>query len=400
MSGRRVSRLLVRGTVRRVSYLGIGIACAVSRLFRKTAVPAEIRRILVCRIDLLGDLLFTRPLVHALRERYPGAHITLLTLPYTEPLAALYHEVDRVVTVDTNAIRTPRGFLRSRTWVDYVRTLRLLRSERFDLGISVCGRTASLCIRLAGVRRSIGYEREAYPFSLDVPVPGGRYVDRKHEVEYSRTLAGVAGATAAPERLHLRVPNDAIQAIEARLSMLGVRPEDRLVVIHAGAVNGSAKRWPPRYWAGFADRIIESTGARVVLIGAGSDLPLSEVVLQYSSFPVLSLVGETSLVELFALIRRADLVASGDSGPLHVAIALGRPLVAAYGPTDPVVHGPYGPVGPYRVHRADIPCSPCYSMAATADCPLGDPICMRLVTVEQMVRSAVELLQARATGEC
>lgn len=341
----------------------------------------------------MGDLLFTRPLLLAMRDRYPDASITLLTLPYTMPLANLYDEVDEIVTVDTNAIRTPRGLCSRTIWMEYFSVARSLRRQHFDLGVSVCGRMASLCIFLAGTKRSLGYSKEAYPFLLDQVAPGGRYRERKHEVEYVRALAAFAGTGTAPQRLALATPPENATAFQARLQSVGVDASDRLVVIHAGAVNGSAKRWPPAYWAQFADRIAHKTEVKIVLAGAVADEPLASEVRARAAAPVLSLVGMTSMVELVELIARADLVASGDSGPLHLAVALGRPLVAAYGPTDPCVHGPYHPRASVRIHRADIPCSPCYSMAATAECPLGDPICMRLVTVDQMVASALELLR-------
>jgi ADP-heptose:LPS heptosyltransferase len=134
----------------------------------------------------------------------------------------------------------------------------------------------------------------------------------------------------------------------------------------------------------------------VALIGAAGDLPIAREVMQLAEVPIASLVGETSIEDLVALIARADLIASGDSGPLHLAVALGRPLVSVYGPTDPAIYGPFNPAGPSAVHRFDLPCSPCYTMAMSAECPLGDPICMRLVTVEEMVKSARTLLSGEA----
>ena len=393
MLSRPYLRAFARGAVRRASYAVIAVGAAIWRAGQKSSPPTPIDRILIGRLDLLGDLLFTRPLIQAMREAYPESEITLLTLPYTAPLAATFPELDRIVTVDTNRIRTIRGLMSARTWKQYISAARLLRREQFDLGISVCGRMASLCVALAGTKQSFGYSREAYPFVLDEVAPGGRYAERKHEVEYVRSLAQFAGALSARDSLELEVDRASATSMSDRLLDLGIRREDRLVVIHAGAVNGSAKRWPPHHWAKFAERIAEETGAKLLLAGAASDEPLAHEVRDQSKARVCSLVGKTSVSELVALIDRADLVATGDSGPLHLAVALGRPLVAAYGPTDPRVHGPFHPAGPVRVHRADIPCSPCYSMAATAECPLGDPICMRLVTVDQMVASALELLR-------
>jgi ADP-heptose:LPS heptosyltransferase len=165
------------------------------------------------------------------------------------------------------------------------------------------------------------------------------------------------------------------------------------VLIHGGSGNGSAKRWPAASWGRFADRVAQETGSRVVLAGGPADLPVGQEIEAAAECPLVSLVGETTIPELVALVERADLVASGDSGPLHLAVALGRPLLAAYGPTDPAIYGPFKPTGPVRLHRRDLPCSPCYTGdLGTSECPLGHNLCMKLITVSEMVESAVALL--------
>lgn len=347
--------------------------------------------ILVIRLDLLGDVLFSTVAVRALRASFPGAHIAMLTLPYTAPLARSFTEVDEVLTLDANRIRRPIGLLDPRSWANYWNTFRAIRERHFDVAISVAGRTASLCAFLSGSRQTIGYDLEAYPYLLTDRVPGGRYVERMHEVTYVSRLARAAGATSTPAHLEAPVDDGARLRVRRLLREVGIAPAESLVVIHAGSLNGSAKRWPPSCWASFADAVAAGTGAKLVLAGAGSDREIaSEVMMRTRN--VVSLVGRTSVDELVALLTEADLVATGDSGPLHIAVALGVPLLAVYGPTDPAVHGPYNPVGPVVLHRRDLACSPCYTMAAVAECPLGDPICMRLVSVGEMVTSAVRLL--------
>jgi len=353
---------------------------------------ADIRRILVIRLDLLGDVLFTMPAVEGLRARYPVAHISLLTLPYTTALARMNGAVDEVIPLDSNRIRSVRGLFDGGAWLEYVRVFRRIRRARYDLCISACGRTASFCAFLSGARISIGYAGESYRNMLTDPVPGGRYGERIPDADYVRRLATHAGSDGAPDHLHLAVPENASRSACRLLAGIGINPSDRLVLIHAGALNGSAKRWPARNWSRFAIEIQARTGAQVLLTGAASDEPIARQVLAHAP-DALSLVGKTSIEELAALIQRAEVMVSGDSGPLHMAVALGTPVVAAYGPTDPAVHGPYHPRVAVRLHRrADLPCSPCYTMAATAECPLGEPICMRLVTVQSMVASAIELL--------
>lgn len=353
---------------------------------------ADIRRILVIRLDLLGDVLFTMPAVEGLRARYPVAHISLLTLPYTTALARMNGAVDEVIPLDSNRIRSVRGLFDGGAWLEYVRVFRRIRRARYDLCISACGRTASFCAFLSGARISIGYAGESYSNMLTDPVPGGRYRRRIPDADYVRRLVSYVDADGTPDHLQLEVPENARRAACCLLAGIGIDPSDRLVLIHAGSVNGSAKRWPARNWSRFAIEIQARTGARVLLTGAASDEPIARQVLAHAP-DALSLVGKTSIEELAALIQRAEVMVSGDSGPLHMAVALGTPVVAAYGPTDPAVHGPYHPRAAVRLHRrADLPCSPCYTMAATAECPLGEPICMRLVTVQSMVASAIDLL--------
>jgi lipopolysaccharide heptosyltransferase II len=399
MSYQDFIRPIARRAVHRAIALAAGAAGLLTTIARRRvdAPPAAgTHFILVIRIDLLGDVLFTEPLVRGLRDTYPEASITWVTLPYTAPLARSYGLADRVIELDSNRIRSPRGLLDPRTWRTTLAAIRAIRAERPDLAISVAGRTASLVALLSGARRRIGYLDEAYRWTLTDGIPEGRYHDRQHEVEYVRALARRAGVRDAPAGLHAPVDVEDCQSITHALAERGVPDSARVVLVHAGALNGSAKRWPPAYWAAFADRVHDETGASIVLAGARGDAPLADEVCGRASMPIVSMVGATTIGQLIALIDRADLVATGDSGPLHLAVARGRPLVAVYGPTDPLVHGPYHPSAPVRVHRVDLPCSPCYTLDGMADCPLGDPTCMRLVPVSAVVASTVELLQAES----
>jgi len=389
-------RPAARRTARSVGFalasaLGIGFKLFGRERTRHAGGPW---RILGIRLERLGDVLFCFPAISALRTAFPDARITMLTLPYTAPLAGMCPDVDDVLAVDTNLIRRPHGLLRLATWRAYARVVRRLRAQSFDVAISAHGRMGSLWALLSGAARRVGYDGEAYPFTLTARVDGGRFRERIHDSEYVLRLAAAAGASSSNCSYRLRVPEEALRTAKSKLAAAGISVSDRFVVIHAGSTNGSAKRWPPHSWSDFAGRIAREIGVRSILVGAASDEPIAREVLARSFQEVVSLVGQTTIAELAAVIARASLVASGDSGPLHLAAALGRPLVAVYGPTDPAVHGPYRPSAPVRIHRQDLACSPCYTLAAMADCPLGDPICMRLVSVAQMVRSARELLES------
>ncbi|GAC1443110.1 MAG: hypothetical protein NVSMB52_01080 [Chloroflexota bacterium] len=288
-------------------------------------------------------------------------------------------------------IRSLTGLLTLGTWKHYHQTYKALRAGKFDLCISVYGQPASLWAGLSGATKTVGYGSEAYPHLLSKPLPGGRHSVRMHEVDYVRQLAENINATF-PVAPSITVGEKWRASTTHRLHDLGVRPSDTVIVIHAGANNGSAKRWPAHYWGAFTDALRGRTSAHIILIGSEGDRSVALDVQRAAQYDLTSFVGETDIPTLVALLDRADLVVSGDSGPLHVAVALGRPLLAVYGPTDPQIYGPYRPTAATKVLRADIPCSPCYSLAASAECPLGDPICMRLVRVDDMVNAALELL--------
>lgn len=388
---RRVARTAIR------AYLTIlagaaGLAARVSQ--RRPSVTPQ--RILVIRLDLLGDVLYSLSALSALRERYPEAQVDMLVLPYTAPLARASRVADRVIELDTNRIRSIRGLIDINVWREYIAVWRSLRSRRYDVAISVAGRTASLVAVLSDARRRIGYANEAYPYTLTDPVPGGRFERRMPEVGYVMRLLEPLGIRATPSTPVLQIGDHARSTVAGLLELSGIMPDARVVVVHAGSVNGSAKRWPVDRWAAFSKAVHEIAGARIVLTGSGGDRELAEAVVRLVGDAVVSLCGRTTVDELLALLERADLVASGDSGPLHLAAALGRPVIGIYGPTDPRIHGPAFSVAAVSIHRYDLPCSPCYSLAATAECPLGDPICMRLVSVESVVAAAVDILSVES----
>ncbi|MDQ2742729.1 MAG: glycosyltransferase family 9 protein, partial [Chloroflexota bacterium] len=353
-------RPIARSTIRKFAYVMLGGIGLTLSQFRRSDAPPTPARILIVRVDLLGDVLLSTAAVTTLRETYPDAHISMMTLPYAAPLAQLCRQLDEVIPVDTNRIRTVPGLFDPSTWREYWRAYRLVRLRRFDLALSLSGRMGSLLAFLSGARRSIGYRSEAYPGLLTDPVEGGRYGERIPEVEYVLRLARAAGATGEVDHLSLPVPEDARQAVQRLLEANGVDAGRPMVVIHAGSINGSAKRWPAGNWSLFAREMEMRAGASVVLVGAASDAAIAEEVAR-GALKAVNLVGHTTIDELIALLAHANLVATGDSGPLHLAVALGVPLLAVYGPTDPRVHGPYRPVGPVRLHRRDLPCSPCYT---------------------------------------
>ena len=361
--------------------------------------PDKVRKILVLRLDLLGDVLLSMPAVEALHERYPRAEIWMMTLPYTANIPARYPFVTRVVTLDTNEIRSLRGLLNPATLKKWLGFYLLLRRQRFDLAVSLFGLTASIWAFMSGATHRIGYRKEAYPLLHTRALPGMRYDHREHEARWCLRLAALAGASSTPRYMHLDVEPDAAERVSRLLVERGVAPDTLLIGVHAGSINGSAKRWPALHWAALADRLHEEYGATMVLTGSRSELPIAEEVTAAMDTAPLVLTGQTSINELAALLARCDLVLSGDSGPLHMAVALNKPTVSVYGPTDPGLSGPYPRPGQTAVVlRMDMGCSPCYNALATAECPYGNTDCMHYLTVDRMYATVRRVLRERGVA--
>lgn len=368
----------------RVALAGYSVVSRLRDVPPRRPVSADsVDRILVIRLDLLGDAVFSRPAVEAMVAAFPRAEIDLLLLPYTAPILRDLPGVRRVIELDVNAYRRLVGLKRLRElWA----TIRGLRAERYDLAFSLSRWMGGLFAVLSGARLRAGPAAETYWGCYNVPLRGSRYAQGQHEVEFCldlvRQLTAVPAPSTAPSLL----------ASTAPLNDFGLIPP--YVVLLPGASNGSAKRWPPRYWAELAELVERESQLSVVLCGTAADrvlLPAGAV----SEGRQVNLLGRTSVEELVAVLGGAEAVIGGDTGPLHVAAALGRPVIGMYGPTDPDNTGPRGARS--QVLRAGLPCSPCYDLRSPAECKLPDRsvACMWGVKPRQVLAA---VLDAAATA--
>ena len=344
----------------------------------------NIRRILVVRMDLLGDVVMSTAAVRALRRGYPEATIDMLTRKSSAPILAGDPDIRRVLTFNPGSL-IPTRWLMSTARREALTFLHTTRAPRYDLAVSLNGDIGSIVTRLTGAQRRVGYSGEAYQHFMTDPIPGRRYEQSQHEVAYVLALARAAGGIVAPEdmRPHLTLNPQSQQhmaeVIAAERATSGATGP--VITLHAGARNGQAKRWPTRYSAAFVDLLIERLDALVILTGAPNETNLAAEVIRQTrnqKRPALNLCGKTSLPELAALLAASDVVVSGDSGPMHIACAVGAAVVVVHGPTDP---GQSGPTDPQAIIlRRDIWCSPCYDPSATAECRFGNPVCMKGIT--------------------
>ncbi len=356
------------------------------------------RRILVIRVDLIGDLVMSLTALHALHQSYPDAEIDLLGLPSSVAIVREDPEISHIFSYDPNVWRRPQALLSMKNWREGWQLYRRLRARRYDLAISLYGNVAALLAVLSRATRRVGYRRESYVGFMTDGIAGQHWQprDHKHEVDYCLELAQAAGATVTPaDRVpHLFVGPKARHEIDQMIQNAGLLAERPLVVCHVSSNNGQSKRWPVSYWATLIDRLIQERAAQVILTGAPGDLALIQQVMSRMRNQPLNFAGKTNLTQLAALMQRADLVISGDSGPMHIAEAVDAPLIAIHGPTDPALSGPVSPA--VVVLRSDIWCSPCYNAKGPADCRFYTTQCMKDITPARVFESASTQLKNRA----
>jgi lipopolysaccharide heptosyltransferase II len=363
---------------------------------------AQVRRILVIRLDLIGDLVLTMVLVRALKRTYPQAEIDLLAMPSSAKIVEGDPDLTSIITYDPIVWRRPRGLFNPRSWRDARRLVKQLRERRYDMAISAFGNFAAVLAVLSRAQRTIGFRGEGYPGFMTVSVPGRHWQpgERLHEVDYCLQLAKAAGAAITPQdRIpRLYVTEQAKQEISSMLASVGIRHGKPLIACHVASNQGHSKRWPLPYWASLLDRLIREDVAQIVLTGAPIDLPYVEDVVrrvrnisEQSAARVINLAGKTSLGQLAALLQRADLLITGDSGPMHIAAAVGTPLIAIHGPTDPAHSGPVSPQA--TILKSGIWCSPCYQAKDTADCRFFTTQCMKNILPNQVYTIIQERLR-------
>lgn len=368
---------------------------AIAALPVTTTGPAERPRILLIRPDHLGDVLLSTPAMRALRELRPDAEIHALVGPWSADVLETCEAVDQVLTIPFPGFsRAPNPNLRSPyelAW-DTGRKLRLLRYSA-ALIFRPDHWWGALVAWLAGIPDRIGYSLpDVEPF-LTQRVP----FQPVHAVKQNARLVERLTGTALPEdglALRYTVSGEDQAWVDGYLSEMDASKSDRLIVLHAGA-GTIIKQWDPARWATVADRIARQSAARIVLTGSEAEIPLARAIAGHMTETALIMAGDTRIGTLAALLARSVLALGPDSGPLHLAAAVGTPTVALFGPADPDEFRPWGPPARHLVLVSDIGCRPCRILDWPGDSVENHP-CVREISLERVVEAAHRAMSAQA----
>jgi lipopolysaccharide heptosyltransferase II len=305
-------------------------------------------KILILKPSSLGDVIQALPVLRLLKLHFPDAEIFWWIDSSLAPLLAGDSDLTGLVHFER------KRWARLQHWPEMFRSVRWLRAQHFDLVIDLqCLARSGAFAWLARGKFLIGLDevREGARGFYDLAVPRKSF--HTHAVDWYLSVLPPLGVPVHKNFIWLPERPEVSAVVNSKLKI----KNSKLILLQPGA-RWKNKRWPVNYFAELVRRLAEKfPAARFALLGSGEDQSLGEIISRAAPERTLNLCGATSLPEMIEWIRRCDLMVTNDTGPMHVAAALGKPLVALFGPTEPRRTGPYGQLE--NVLRIDLPCSPC-----------------------------------------
>lgn len=348
------------------------------------------KRILIVNVNWRGDVLFSTPFIRALRKSYPESFIACLSVPRCYEILANNPHLNEVIVYDQDG--------KHKSFVGSLRLISELKKRKFDAAFLLHRSfTRRLLTFFARIPQRIGYDTKKKGILLTQKIKSPQ--EDLHRIDYFLNLAQEVGVKTQGRGYEFFISGDDQEYADSWLSEQGVGKEDFLAVINPGG-NWLLKRWPAENFAHLADALVEKYGAKILVSGAAKDLKLAKKVIALMQKRAISSCGQTTLSQLGGIFRKANLVISNDSGPLHIALAAksaedrdgtfldsrNTKVIALFGPTSIKITGPPIQRG-HAILQKDIGCSiPCYNLS----CP--DNRCMQAISVEDVL-SAIEKLR-------
>lgn len=324
----------------------------------------EVRKILVINLAFIGDVLLATPVCRGLRAAYPNAWIDLLVVPINEPIADGNPYIDRVLIYDKRGRHKGLGEL----W----KLIKALRREKYDLGLTMNFASRGAMLAWAsGIKRRVGYNRQHSGWFLTDIADSSR-AQIRHETENNLAILHPLDISVTDTGLAFQVRETDRQSLFQK-KLFSQRPA--IAICPFGS--NPKKSWSLAGYAELVKVLVDTWDC--FLIGAAADQKDLEKIADQSSRRVRILAGELTLGELAAFLQEVKLLISVDTGPMHLANAVGTPVIALFGPTDPRIWGPRGSND--QVIKVEVPCSPCW---CKGECE--GQHCMGLIKVAEVLQ--------------
>ena len=350
-----------------------------------------LKNILIINPFGIGDVLFSTPLVANLHLAHPEARIVYLANRRAVEILRHNPFIDKVMIYERDE------FVSQKPWVFLQKWLELMgevEREKFDVVFDFSMNTTfNLMTMACGIRTRIGFDHRGRGRFLTHKFPLVGYEDQ-HVIEHYLTLLSAVNVPVVERHMVLHVPEaDMVWASQWLAQNKIDRRKPLVAMIPGGGASWGAaaknKRWPADKYADLADKIIAKYDAAIILMGGLGEEELCQSVAQGAHFPLYSAVGQTSVLQMAALLKQCRLAIVNDGGPLHIAVASAVKTLAIFGPVDPVIYGPY-PAEGHSIVQKGLPCQPCYRRFRMAQC--AHLSCLNFLSVDEVYRKVESIL--------
>ncbi|MFA5156881.1 MAG: lipopolysaccharide heptosyltransferase II [Candidatus Omnitrophota bacterium] len=339
------------------------------------------KRILIFNVNWLGDVLFSTAAIRNVRRNYPESFIACVIPSRCYPVLKGNPHLDEVIIFDEAD--------RHKATLEKLKFVKYLKDKKFDIAFLLHRSfTRALICRLAGIPERIGHYTKKRAFLLTKKiVPPER--DSLHRIDYYLNVIEQAGLRIEDRYTEFFVSDEDDDFAGTFLKNNSLGKSDFIVGVNAGG-NWLPKRWPVHYWAELCDRLISELGCKVIVTGSSADLKLARSIQDSMKAKPVIAAGIFNIKQMAALCKKLDLFITADTGPLHIANAVGaKKIIALFGPTSPAITGPF-PSTNVAILRKDVGCKiPCYVVKCK------DNKCMKAITVDDVVNEVRQLLPKR-----
>ncbi|MCX5678404.1 MAG: lipopolysaccharide heptosyltransferase II [Candidatus Omnitrophica bacterium] len=338
------------------------------------------KKILIVRLDRIGDVALSTPVIKALRDAHPDSYIAMMVLPYAREIVEGNPYLDEVIIYDKG--RGHKGVVGNYKFV------RELKKKKFDIAIILhpTART-HMALMFAGIPERIGYDKKA-GFLLTKRIPHTKQFGMKHEIDYSLDILKYIGIKPSARELCMPINSVSERKIEAMLKENNIKDSDIIVAVNPGA-SCASKCWNVEKFAKVSNRLTEKYGARIVVISGSADKVLGDKLASLITTGCVNLSGKTGIGDVASLLRRARLFISNDSGPVHIGCAVGVSVIAIFGRGDRGLSPKrWGPIGKHdAVLHKSAGCEICYAH----NCKSAFK-CLDSITPEEVLAAAEKIL--------
>ncbi len=341
----------------------------------------QYQRILISRTDRIGDVLLSTPVIKALREKFPQAYIAMIVAPYAKDILEGNPYLDEVIIYDKDG--------KHKNWRRTIKFAGRLKKKKFDLAVILHPTNRlHLITFLAGIPHRLGYNRKL-GFLVNLRKAHKKQQGLKHEAEYNLDLLSELGISGNPHDLFMPIRQDSERYIESLFNKEGINPQDRILAVNPGA-SCPSKIWPVESFARVAEKIAGLHNFKILILGGPKEMHLADKFTREIKVKVINLAGKTSVSQLASIFKRCSLFISNDSGPVHIASAIGVPVISIFGRNQaglsPRRWGPLGKRDKY-LHK-DAGCIQCLAHNCKKEFA-----CLKAITVEDVVSVAESILK-------